>query len=173
MVVMGVLVLGFLSPAEQQSLRAQPKKESTAERNKRTARRYIEEVLNKGNMKVYDELVSRDYVNHDPQAAALVKEAATARGEAVKGHIAALRRAVPNLKYRIDQMIAEGDYVAVRWTATGRPTSPVLGQEARNVEKQVSVSGMCMTRFNRDGTIAEGHSYWDAGGLMRQLRGAK
>jgi steroid delta-isomerase-like uncharacterized protein len=74
------------------------------EANKLLVRRFIEEVWNTGNLGATDDLIHPDYairgVGHGP--------------EAVRRNVAAYRAGFPDLECRVEQMIAEDDWVAVR-----------------------------------------------------------
>jgi predicted ester cyclase len=78
--------------------------------NKAIVRRFIEEGMNKGNMKVTDDQVDTNYVEHNPfpgQAPGL---------SGLKQRIITLRDAFPDLLYTIEDIIAEEDRVVIRWT---------------------------------------------------------
>jgi len=137
--------------------------------NKTIIRRYVQEVLNKGNMEVFDELIGKDFVYNGPQVAALQRsEAPTMGKDAVKKLLADTRKAAPDLKVTINHLIAEGDMVTIGWTAKGRPKGSALNLTATG-DREVSVSGITIARI-RDGKIVEDHTYWNAGGLVNQLR---
>lgn len=73
--------------------------------------RYFEEGMNQGNVALIDELVSDDYCEH-------VADSAHAPGrDSLKQAILALRRAMPDLRYRIDAIIASGENVEVYATS--------------------------------------------------------
>ncbi len=68
--------------------------------------------------------------------------------------------AFPDLRVTIDQVIADGDYVVVRWTATGTQTGPFFNLEPSGVE--ATWTGINIFRFEC-GLIAE--SWNEVGGL--------
>lgn len=85
-------------------------------------RRLIEEGFNEGNLNVADELISRDFVehqnfgpNHAPGA------------EGVKAVIASLRRAFPDFHLAIDDVAVDGDTVWLRMIGTGTNDGPFIG----------------------------------------------
>jgi predicted ester cyclase len=63
---------------------------------------------------VADDVFADDYVRHDLR----VSEAAPGR-EGQKEIARAFRAAFPDLAFDVEILIAEGDYVAARWTASG------------------------------------------------------
>ncbi len=84
-----------------------------ADENKATFRRYVEEVANKGNLDLVDEIFGR-YVSHQPDGHT------EQRGpEGVKRFIGGFRNAFPDFRSTIEDQIAEGDKVATRWTMRG------------------------------------------------------
>jgi len=83
------------------------------EGNKATIRRVFEEVFNKGNLAIIPELISPDYIYHSPFG--------DFKGvEGFKQFVTMTRQAFPDVKMKIDDMLAEGDKLAVRlsWGGT-------------------------------------------------------
>lgn len=87
---------------------------NTSEENKDISRRADEELFNRGNLSIADELFAPDFVYHDP-----VSHEEWRGPESVKRYAAMLRVAFPDLHQTIEEQIAEGDKVAYRWTARG------------------------------------------------------
>jgi steroid delta-isomerase-like uncharacterized protein len=82
----------------------------------------IEELFNKGNLDLADELIAPDYVDHDT---ALPEDV---RGpEGFKQFVSLYRSAFPDLHVEILEQIAEGDRVATRWVATGTHQGELMG----------------------------------------------
>ncbi len=84
-----------------------------SEENKAAIRRLIEEGFNEDNVEVIDELIAQDVVNHS---------AVPEHKHGIEGsrHINRwVRAAFSDIRYEIDDMIAEGDMVACRMTVTG------------------------------------------------------
>ena len=126
-----------------------------AERNKAIARRVYEEGLNQGR---FDVPYTPDFVGHGGSRTFTRAEGlAEARG---------FRTAFPDLAFTVDHAVAEGDLVAVRWTARGTNTGEGNGLPATG--RRVQVSGTALFRFE-DGAIAEEWTAGDTLGLMRQL----
>ena len=89
--------------------------------NKELIRRFYEEVWNRGNTRFALEVFADDYVRHD------LRPTGSAPGGAGQSKIAAdFRAAFPDLVFRPELLIAEGDYVAARWTASAvlHPAQP-------------------------------------------------
>jgi predicted ester cyclase len=103
-----------------------------------------------------------DYVRHD------LRPADPAPGPAGQARIAEqFRNAFPDLQWRIDLMLGEGDLVAARWTASGTHTGR-WGALAPT-GKRVEFSGVNIFRFGVDGKVAEIWNHRDDLGLMEQL----
>ena len=94
----------------------------TIEQNKATARRWSEELWNKGNLAVADEIIAADYVRHDPG------DPFPAKGpDDVKRIVAMLRSMLSDFTITVDAVIAEGDMVVSRYTATATDTRGYMG----------------------------------------------
>jgi predicted SnoaL-like aldol condensation-catalyzing enzyme len=110
----------------------------------RIYRRLIDEVWHRGNLGIIDELISPDYITHDPSAP-------PQRGpQAMKAVVETLKRAIPDVEYDILDIVEEGDRVASRWCIRGT----VAGGQA------LSIFGMSFNRFE-GGTMVEGWMAWD------------
>ena len=90
------------------------------EENKKAVRRMFEEVMNKGDLQAVDELVADDYRLNEPPGFPPGKEGLRALANMY-------RTGAPDLHMTVEDMIAEGDQVAVRWTATGTQTGEMMG----------------------------------------------
>jgi len=124
-------------------------------------RRLVDEVYNQGKLEAVDEIVSPEYVGHDP---ALPEDIT---GPAAERELAATYRAAfPDMAITIDDQIAEGDKVATRWTARGTHTGDLWGIPGTG--KEVRVTGTSVDRI-QEGRIVESWVNWDALGLMQQL----
>jgi steroid delta-isomerase-like uncharacterized protein len=127
--------------------------------NKAVVRRWFEEVWNQGNDSVVDELMA--------PGAVLYGLGPEMRGPAAfKPFHAAYRNAFPDVRIEVEDVIAEGDMVALRWTATATHRGDGLGIPATN--QKVRFSGMGMARI-QGGQLVEGFNLYDEMGLMKQL----
>jgi predicted ester cyclase len=94
---------------------------STTEENKAQFRRAYEEVLDQGDVLVVDELIAPDFLNH---AAPPGRD----RGpESLRWLATMLRTAFPDLRFTIEELVAEGDIVAGRLTMSGTHEGPLTG----------------------------------------------
>jgi steroid delta-isomerase-like uncharacterized protein len=136
----------------------------SAEYNKELVRRFYEEVWRKGNVDVADDVFARDYVRHDLRAT----EAAPGP-EGQKQIARAFRAAFPDLTFEVEIDVAEGDYVAARWTASGTHSGRWGNVDATG--RFVIFSGVNIFRFER-GLVAEMWNHRDDLGLQDQLGAA-
>ena len=76
------------------------------------------------------------------------------------------RSAFPDLRFTIEDMIAEGDKVATCWRAAGTHQGELMGIAPTG--KRVEVIGMIVSRF-AGGKIVEDLEVMDTLGLLQQL----
>ena len=126
--------------------------DSIEDRNKAAIRRLIEEIYHKGNMAVFDEIVAENAVLHDNEETITELEMARRR-------IRMITNMYRDVKITIQDVIAEGDMVAVR--------STFEGIFIRNGRKLIS-PGLTMSRF-KDGKIIEVWRAFDNASIFRQL----
>lgn len=128
--------------------------------NKASARRFLEEVVNRGNVSVIDELASPDFVDHT------APPGVPAGDEGFKVFITMFRTAFPDLHYTIDDEIAEGDRVVQRSTARGTMKGDFQGMPASG--RTATWSEIHITRF-ADGRAVEHWGVVDQLGMLAQL----
>jgi steroid delta-isomerase-like uncharacterized protein len=127
--------------------------------------RWFDEVWSQGREGAIEELLAEDAVVHG-----LGEPGIDVRGPAAfKPFFARLRATFPDLQIRVEQTVAEGDWVASRWTARMTHQGEQLGVPASR--QPVVVTGMSMGRF-RDGQLVEGYNNWDQLSLMQQIGAA-
>jgi steroid delta-isomerase-like uncharacterized protein len=132
-----------------------------SEDNKAIARRFVEEAWNGGNVDVVEELFTEDHVNHDP-----AQPGAPGGHEGVRAFIEQYRSAFPDSHITIEDEIAEGDLVVLRWRAQGTHQGELMGISASG--KSVDITGIGIDRIE-NGRIAESWSNWDTLGLLGQI----
>jgi steroid delta-isomerase-like uncharacterized protein len=129
--------------------------------NKALVRRFYEEVWGRGKLDVADELFADEYERHD------FRGGEHKPGPAGQKRIAAaFRAAFPDLSWQIDFILAEGELVAGRWTATGTHLGTWAGVEP--TRRVMRFSGINVFRFS-DGKVVEIWNHRDDLGLMLQL----
>ena len=131
------------------------------EQNKAVALRWSQELWSKGHLAVADEIVAPDYVRHDPG------DPFPARGPAdVKRIVGMLRSMLPDLRISVDAVIAEGDFVVSRYTATATDTVGYMGMPPTG--KTLRTPAIQIFRFS-NGKIVESWAARDDLGTLRQL----
>jgi steroid delta-isomerase-like uncharacterized protein len=131
------------------------------EANKVLVRRFYDEVWARGNFDVADELFADEYERHD------FRESEPTPGPEGQKRIAAdFRAAFPDLTWEIDFILADGDFVAGRWTAMGTHLGVWAGVEPTG--RPMQFSGINVFRF-ADGKVVEIWNHRDDLGLLQQL----
>ena len=74
--------------------------------------------------------------------------------------------AFPDLRLDVDQMLAEGDFVVTRWTATGTHRGVLMGIQP--TQRRVVTRGCTVAQF-KNGKGVHDWVYWDTGHLLREL----
>jgi predicted ester cyclase len=131
-----------------------------SEENKARSRRVLEGVF-QGNPDVVDELLSPDFVLHDPSG-----ETGELGAHDIKGSIEWLRSAFPDARLTIDDQVAEGEKVTTRYTFRGVHRGALMGEAPTG--KEVTFTGHATDYFS-GGKIVESWANWDTLGLMRQV----
>jgi steroid delta-isomerase-like uncharacterized protein len=128
------------------------------EKNRAVARQLYEVALNQDNWEVYNQIHTKNFVAHSGKKSATLAEDL----EYAKGW----RKAFPDGRYSVDQVIAEGDFVAVYFT--GRGTNTGAGNSLPATGKEVELPGVTIFRFV-GGKIAEEWNVYDRMSLLKQL----
>jgi len=132
-----------------------------SEGNKATSRRFYDELFSQGNLAAAEELVTADFVIHDPN---MPEEP---RGpEGLRGFVSLYRDAFPDLTFEVEDQLAEGDKVGTRWVARGTHQGELMGIAPTG--NRVEVRAFTLQRFSGS-KIAEDWAHYDALGMMRQL----
>jgi steroid delta-isomerase-like uncharacterized protein len=130
--------------------------------NKRLVERFYAEVWERGNLAFAEEVFADDYIRHD------LRPTQAAPGGAGQAQIAGVfRAAFPDLQWRVDLLVAEGDLVAARWTASGTHTGAWAGLAPTG--RHAEFSGVNIFRFGRAGKVVEIWNHRDDLGLQEQL----
>ena len=120
---------------------------------------FDEQVYSKGNLEAIDELVAPDFRHHAPFP--------TPQGrEGFKQFIAGFRQAFPDAVSTTEDLVVEGDKIAVRYTMRGTHRGEFVGIPATG--NQIAVEGISIYRVV-DGKIADEWAQPDMLGMMQQL----
>ncbi len=130
------------------------------EANKALIRRVYDAVAGQ-DFDVFDEIVSEDYVDHDPFPGM------ESRGlKAFRAPFEASSSAFSDFRIHEDDMVAEGDKVAARITVSGTHVGEFIGIPATN--KSINVGGFDFFEIH-DGKITARWGAADTGAMMEQL----
>ena len=126
-----------------------------------TISRIYEEVFNTGKLEQADTLIAVDYIDHNP-----IGPGGESGIAGFKQTVRGLRFAFPDLHFRVEEMLVNGDKVTTRTTMKGTHKNSFLGIDPTN--EQVTVTGFDIYRI-ADGMVVERWGTLDGVALMRQI----
>ncbi len=129
------------------------------EENKALVRRFVDEIFVNGREDAVDELVDERFVGHTWPSTGEPRDD-------LKRTMRRLAGTLADVSFEIDDMIAEGDEVAVRLTASATQVGEFMGMAPSG--RRYSIGEIHVFRV-RDGKIVEHWHQFDQLGLMRQL----
>lgn len=133
--------------------------EEMSEQNKTLARRWFEDLFSRGNLDAANEILSAEFVDH------LTHE--DERGlEELKHYVGIYRNAFPDIQDIVEDIVAEGDKVVVRWMSSGTHQGEFMGVAPTG--RHVTFTGMRLFRI-ADNKIVESWVNIDERGLQEQL----
>jgi steroid delta-isomerase-like uncharacterized protein len=130
--------------------------------NRSVVRRLLEDFLGCGDPAVADQVLAPEFTDHNPSNPGL------SGPDNLKRSVRDWCLAFPDTRTIVDNVIAEADVVAARWTSTATHRGTFLGIPATGV--RVTVTGSGLFRLV-DGRIVESWDHFDALGLVQQLGG--
>lgn len=114
----------------------------STERNKEIVRRFVTEALSGRNVGLADEVLAPNYVNRMTGADLA----------AFKGMLTGMSTALSDVRFEIDDLVAEGDSVVARWKMEATHTGSLMGETPTG--KRLSSRGLTYYRLV-DGKIVE------------------
>ncbi len=138
----------------------------SSEQNQASFRRFIDEVWNKGNLAVTDEIASPRLVLH------FMPPGTPPGAGTINRFIASFRAAFPDVSVTVEDQFAEGDRIVTRWTMKGTQRGPYSFDMKTLMPpsgKTFSVQGIDICRFDDNGKWAECWSTVDRLGQLQQL----
>ena len=132
------------------------------EQNKQLIRDLIAHV-DRGDLSVVDRYYAQDYVDRNPSPVRALAEGI----EGIRRAFGVFHDAFPDTRHEIHDLVAEGDRVVCRMSATATHTGEIMGVAPTG--KKVQLEAITIYRIE-DGKIAERWSY-QGKGVMEQLRG--
>jgi steroid delta-isomerase-like uncharacterized protein len=134
---------------------------SVEEKHKALVRRFHEEVWNKGNVAAVDEFMGAEYVDY------AIPSGLPPGTEGLKQAITTYRTAFPDLKATVDDIFAEGDRVAYRWSTRGTHLGDWLGIPPTG--NHMAATGISIFRI-AGGKVVEGWTSMDLSPTDEELR---
>jgi predicted ester cyclase len=131
----------------------------STEKNKATANRFTEEVLNKKNLSLLNEFIDANCITH-----ATVGDFKGPEG--FKQFVSSYFAAFPDMRVVNEEVLAEGDKVVFRQTVYGTNTGSMMGIPPTG--KKFAIQEMVINRFV-DGKIVESWALADLFDMMQQL----
>jgi steroid delta-isomerase-like uncharacterized protein len=131
----------------------------TLDGNKALVRRFIDEIFVQGRHASVDELLADDFVGHTWPSTGHPKDD-------LKAAIERTSRGLADPQFTVEDVIAEGDRVAVRLTSSATHVGELMGMPPSG--KRYSIGEIHIFRL-RDGKVAEHWHQLDQMAMMRQL----
>jgi steroid delta-isomerase-like uncharacterized protein len=133
--------------------------EEMSEQNKTLARRWFEDLFSRGDLDTANQILSADFVDHLPRE--------EERGiEELKHYVSSYRTAFPDIQDTVEEIVAEGDKVVVRWRSRGTHQGEFMGVAPTG--REVAFTGMRLFRI-AENKIVESWVNIDERGLQEQL----
>ena len=148
-----------------------------SEETKALALRFVDEAFNKGNLDVFDGLLSPHLVDHSPSYWPPVEHPNEDEGpheadsraqelDEARRRFETFRAAFPDMRYDVEDVVSEGDKVLIRGTFAGSHQGEFLGVPATG--KRVEASIVDIVRV-ADGKAVERWNLFDVMRIMREL----
>jgi steroid delta-isomerase-like uncharacterized protein len=127
--------------------------------NKAIARRLYGEVWNGRRLEIVDEIISPSHALHGS-----ITEGSAIGPAAYKGTVTRFLTGFPDLRFSIDDMVAEDAKLVVSWNISGTHNGEFMGIPATH--KKVSIDGITINHIV-NGKIMDSYVSWDALGMMQ------
>lgn len=149
LLIVSVLVIAFAGVAVSGDME---------EANKKHCMRFYDEVVNKGDMSVFDELAADDFVEHE------VFPGLPANKEGVRQFFTMMRTAFPDLQFKVNFMVAEGDKVAAYITMSGTHKGEFMGMAPTGKKFEINAVDIIQ--------IADGKAvaHWGVTDVMKMMQ---
>lgn len=127
--------------------------------NKELVRRFYQEVYVNWNMALADDVISPQFISHD------WPEGGPTGPKAFRDYYSAIRSAVADARYEVDDLIAEGDRVVVRWRLLGTHKGAFRGIAPTG--RPITLKGIAIYRVER-GKLVERWVVSDLYGVLKE-----
>lgn len=133
--------------------------------NKTLLERFYKEVYIDWNMEVADELLSPDFYSHD------WPEDGPKGPAAFRNYYKTLRKAVPDTRYEVKDLVAENDRVVVRWEMHGTHKGDFPGIDIAPTGQPITLKGVAIYRIENE-KLKERWVISDVYGLLKEVQQA-
>ena len=127
-----------------------------SEHNKELVKRIVEDLFNQGNLDAVYEIFAPDFVDRGHEQVPDKKGGPEGFGQFVK----AIRSALPDLRATIQNIVSEGDYVAMWNTGTATQRGELFGVPASG--QRITFKDFHFFKFS-DGKVVE---HWNQFGIV-------
>jgi hypothetical protein len=134
----------------------------SVEQNKATFKRWLWDLWQAADLSVADEVFTPDFTDHTPLPGL------PGDREGPDLALTALHSTLPDWRFSLGHLVAEGDMVTGHWVMTGTHTGPLAAMGIPPTGKVVSMAGIEFMRCV-EGKIAEVWHIDDVAGLLQQL----
>ncbi len=134
-----------------------------AERNTATYRRFVEEVLNGGDLDAVEEFINPEFADHS------LPPEVTPDLDGFRAWYREFREAIPDQRWHVDVIFARGELLGRSQTVRGTHRAELLGVGPTG--REVSATEMGIVRF-AEGRMVEFWGVFDEMALLRQLDAA-
>jgi steroid delta-isomerase-like uncharacterized protein len=131
------------------------------EKNKQLVRRAVEEIWNGARYDTVEEYITRDFVVHTSTPENTIHGA-----QGIRQFFTELRDAFPDIRFTIQDQVAEGDKVVTYWTAEGTHKGNFKGIPATG--RHFRITAIDIDRIE-NGKVRECWSNMDELSLLQQL----
>lgn len=154
--LLAILLIPGVSKAQLKNVKQKEADMNTAQNNKEVVRSIYEQSMNKRNLGLLKEIISEDYTG-----------ATGVKGPAgFEATITSLIHSFPDIQWKIQELIAEGDKVMVKWEIQGTHTNAF--QHIAPTGKKVNGTGMGIYEF-KDGKVVSTQVQTDRLGFLQEL----
>jgi steroid delta-isomerase-like uncharacterized protein len=150
------LLLSAIGACTPASAQRPAMNDTTRDQNKKNVRTLYEECMNPGNWALLEQLIAPDYAGPQGEKGP----------NAFKSVIMGLKSAFPDIHYTVEDIVAEGDSVAIRWHWSGTHRAPFRGFAP--TQKSFTNTGAAIFHL-RDGKIVASTIETDRLGFLQQL----
>ena len=118
-------------------------------------------MFNAGDIEGFSDSLAEDFVDHEPVPGIPPTKAGT------KELLTVMRAGFPDMRFDVEDILADGDKVVARLHVTGTQTGSFMGIPATG--RRIDVAAIDIVRFAEDGLAHEHWGVMDVMSIMQQL----